>query len=152
MDPPDPLQLWLQGLSYLLDGVLTEGQGRWATEVLNPMAHVHAGAPSLAVNTGGIRRPRSQVLPSRAVGSRRQVLASSKIFVVIGDVDLSASFVSVEQTASRSWLPGLRERFRRHSSLASACGTVRNVRFERVSLSRARSDDSLHVQALLSRR
>ena len=43
---------------------MTEGQGRWATEVLNPMAHVHAGAPSLAVNTGGIRRPRSQVLLS----------------------------------------------------------------------------------------
>ena len=45
-----------------------------------------------------------------------------QIFVVIGDVDLSTSFISVEQTASRSWLPGLRERFRRHSSLASACG------------------------------
>ena len=62
--PRTLLQLWLQGLSYLNGGVLTEGQGRWATEVLNPMAHVHAGAPSLAVNTGGIRRPRSQVLPS----------------------------------------------------------------------------------------
>ena len=73
--PQTLLQLWLQGLSYLNGGVLTEGQGRWATKVLNPMAHVHAGAPSLAVNTGGIRRPRSQGLPSRAVGSRRQVLA-----------------------------------------------------------------------------
>ena len=103
MDPPDPLQLWLQGLSYLLDGVLTEGQGRWATEVLNPMAHVHAGAPSLAVNTGGIRRPRSQGLPSRAVGSRRQVLAQLEIFVVVGGVDRSSSFVSVGQTASRRW-------------------------------------------------
>ena len=58
--PRTLLQLWLQGLSYLIVEVLTEGQGRWATEVLNPMAHVHAGAPSLAVNTGGIRRPRSQ--------------------------------------------------------------------------------------------
>ena len=74
--PRTLLQLWLQGLSYLNVGVLTEGQGRWATEVLNPMAHVHAGAPSLAVNTGGIRRPRSQVLPWRAVGSHQQVLAS----------------------------------------------------------------------------
>ena len=61
--PRTLLQLWLQGLSYLCGEVLTEGQGRWATEVLNPMAHVHAGAPSLAVNTGGIWRPRSQVLP-----------------------------------------------------------------------------------------
>ena len=61
--PRTLLQLWLQGLSYLNGGVLTEGQGRWVTEVLNPMAHVHAGAPSLAVNTGGIRRPRSQGLP-----------------------------------------------------------------------------------------
>ena len=115
------------------------------------MAHVHAGAPSLAVNTGGIRRPRSQVLPSRAVGSRRQVLAQLGLRRRRRRRS-SASFVSVEQTASRSWLPGLRERFRRHSLLASACGTVRNVRFERVSLSRARSDDSLRVQALLSRR
>ena len=119
--PRTLLQLWLQGLSYLLGGVLTEGQGRWATEVLNPMAHVHAGAPSLAVNTGGIRRPRSQVLPSRAVGSRRQVLAQLGLRRRRRRRS-SASFVSVEQTASRCWLPGLRERFRRHSLLVSACG------------------------------
>ena len=100
--PQTLLQLWLQGLSYLLDGVLTEGQGTWVTEVKPNGKQVHAGAPSLAVNTGGVRRPRSQVLPSRAVGSRRQVLASS-IFVVVGGVDLSTSFVSVEQTASRRW-------------------------------------------------
>ena len=115
------------------------------------MAHVHAGAPSLAVNTGGIRRPRSQVLPSRAVGSCRQVLASL-VVVGVGGVDPSASFVSVGETASRSWLPDLQERSRRHSSLASTCVTCVYVRFERVSLLRARSEDSLRVQALLSRR
>ena len=62
--PRTLLQLWLQGLIYLLDGFLTEGQGNGQLE-LNTMAEqVHAGAPSLAVNTGGIRRPRSQVLLS----------------------------------------------------------------------------------------
>ena len=68
------------------------------------MAHVHAGAPSLAVNTGGIRRPRSQVLPSRAVGSRRQVLASL-VVVVVGGVDPSASFVSVERRLAEVGCP-----------------------------------------------
>ena len=75
-----------------------------------------------------------------------------QIFVVVGGVDLSASFVSVGATASRSWLPDLQERSRRHSSLASTCVTCVYVRFERVSLLRARSEDSLRVQALLSLR
>ena len=46
----------------------------------------------------------------RAAGSRSWS-CQLEIFADVGGVDLSASGVAVEPTASRRWLPGLRERF-----------------------------------------